>query len=386
VVALLAVEFLDELVFGVREAAWPLIRRDLGLGYLEIGLLLTIPEMVSTLLEPTFGLLGDAGRRRRLVLGGGVAFALALALVSVSWTFGAMLAAFAMLYPASGAFVGLSQATLMDQDADAQERNMARWVVAGSVAAVIAPLILSASAVLGAGWRPLFAAMAVLSVPLVLLLRRARFDDGEPSSSSFREAFRAAVRALRRREVLRWLLLLEFGDLVGDVLFGFLALYLVDVGGLSVGLAGVAVAVWTGAGLAGDLLLVPLLARVDGVVHLRRTALAVLAVYPAFLVLPGLGPKLAMLALLGLLHAGWYAIPQARLFGEMPGSSGTAVALSNVTGLLGTVLPLAVAAVAARAGLGTAMWILALGPLAMVFGLPRRARAGEGARRVGATG
>jgi FSR family fosmidomycin resistance protein-like MFS transporter len=340
---------------------------------------------LATVVEPAFGLLGDAGRRRRLVLGGGVAFALALALLSVSWGFGAMLAALVVLYPASGAFVSLSQATLMDRDPDAHERNMARWVVAGSVAVVLAPLVLSASAVLGLGWRPLFAVMAVLTVPLVLVLRRARFDDGERPSSSFREALRLALRSLRRREVLRWLLLLEFGDLVGDVLFGFLALYLVDVAGVSVGMAGVAVAVWTGAGLMGDLLLVPLLARVDGVAQLRRTAFVVVVAYPAFLLLPGLGPKLVMLALLGLLHAGWYAIPQARLFSEMAGSSGTAVALSNVTGLLGSVFPLMVAAVAARAGLGTAMWILALGPLAMLVGLPRRARTGRG-RDVGASG
>lgn len=29
--SLLAIEFLDEFVFGAREAAWPLIRTDLGL-------------------------------------------------------------------------------------------------------------------------------------------------------------------------------------------------------------------------------------------------------------------------------------------------------------------------------------------------------------------
>ena len=37
---LLVIEFLDEFVFGAREAAWPLIRDDLGLTYAQIGLLL----------------------------------------------------------------------------------------------------------------------------------------------------------------------------------------------------------------------------------------------------------------------------------------------------------------------------------------------------------
>ncbi len=40
---LLLIEFLDELVFGAGEAAWPLIRDDLALSYDQIGLLLGIP-------------------------------------------------------------------------------------------------------------------------------------------------------------------------------------------------------------------------------------------------------------------------------------------------------------------------------------------------------
>jgi hypothetical protein len=34
----LLIEFLDELVFGATEAAWPLVRSDLGLNYSQIGL------------------------------------------------------------------------------------------------------------------------------------------------------------------------------------------------------------------------------------------------------------------------------------------------------------------------------------------------------------
>ncbi|HEX8130315.1 MAG TPA: hypothetical protein VF527_14520, partial [Pyrinomonadaceae bacterium] len=41
---LLAIEFLDELVDGSRQAAWPLIRRDLSLSYADIGLLLAVPN------------------------------------------------------------------------------------------------------------------------------------------------------------------------------------------------------------------------------------------------------------------------------------------------------------------------------------------------------
>jgi MFS family permease len=67
----LLIEFLDELVFGVNEAAWPLIRTDLRLSYLQIGLLLSLPGIVSAIIEPFLGILGDIWKRRLLILGGG---------------------------------------------------------------------------------------------------------------------------------------------------------------------------------------------------------------------------------------------------------------------------------------------------------------------------
>ena len=69
VLTLLAIEFLDEFVFGAREAAWPLIRNDLGLTYAQVGILLGVPSVVASLIEPWLGILGDVWRRRVLVLG-----------------------------------------------------------------------------------------------------------------------------------------------------------------------------------------------------------------------------------------------------------------------------------------------------------------------------
>ncbi len=52
---LLAIEFLDEFVYGAREAAWPLIRNDLGLTHTQVGLLLGIPSVIASLIEPWMG-------------------------------------------------------------------------------------------------------------------------------------------------------------------------------------------------------------------------------------------------------------------------------------------------------------------------------------------
>lgn len=149
VLVLLTIEFLDEFVFGAREAAWPWIRAELGLGYAQIGMLLSLPSISSSVIEPFLGILGDTGRRRALVLGGGLAFALSLSLTAASQGFTLLLLSFVLFYPASGAFVSLSQATLMDSDPTRHEGNMARWALAGSLGVVTGPLALSAGATLG---------------------------------------------------------------------------------------------------------------------------------------------------------------------------------------------------------------------------------------------
>lgn len=343
------------------------MRADFHLSYAAVGVLLTAPSLIASTVEPALALLGDTGRRRMIVVSGGVAFACALALTSLAWGVLSLLAGFTLLCLASGAFVSLSQATLMDLQPARHETNMARWTLAGSVGVVLGPLALAGALALGLGWRQVLLAIAVATIPLIFLSRSAPAAAG--TDESFRGVLRSALAALKRARVVRWLVLLQLTNLMGDVLTGYLALYLVDVARLSPLAATVGVAVWTVAGLAGDALLLPLLERASGATYLRVSAALALVVFPALLLVPGVLPKLALVALLGLLHAGWYAIPQGRLFSELPGASGTAVALSNVGGLAGDLSPLAIGLLAQRFGLGQALWLLLLAPLGLLAGL-----------------
>ena len=356
----------------MREAAWPLIRRDLSLSYVQVGLLLSIPGIVSTLLEPGLALLSETGRRRRVVLTGGVAFTVALFLVAAAPSFTGLLAATCLLYPASGAFVSLAQATWMDLEPTSTERNMARWVVAGSVGGLAGPLLLGAAVVLGSGWRGATMTAALLTLPFLLSARHLRFPPPHPDTTDLRAAVRGAIAALRRRPVLRWLTVLQLTDLLGDVFFGFTALYLVDVGGASPGLAVVGVAILSVATLVGDALVIRLLRRMDGLSWLRWSAGAALVAYPAFLLIGSVSGKLALLLPLGLIRSGWYAILQARLYAELPARGGTAVAVGAPADLVGSLLPLAIAFVAERSGLRSAMWLLLAAPIALLTLLPTR--------------
>jgi FSR family fosmidomycin resistance protein-like MFS transporter len=171
---------------------------------------------------------------------------------------------------------------------------------------------------------------------------------------------------------LRWLVLLEFSDLMLDVLYGFLALYFVDVTGASPESAALGVAVWTGLGLLGDLLLIPLVERVRGLDYLRVSVILELILFPLFLLSSSLWLKLVWLGLLGFFNSGWYAILKANLFSTLPGKSGTVQALDNVSGMFGRLIPLGIGLAAQALGLGTAMWILLAGPIVLLIGLPRR--------------
>jgi FSR family fosmidomycin resistance protein-like MFS transporter len=372
---LLAIELLDELVYGAREAAWPQVQGDLNLDYAQIGVLIGLPNFLAAFIEPFFGILGDVWRRRALVLGGGVVFGVALLIVAGSGSFWMLLIASILLSPASGAFVSLSQATLMDADPSRHEQNMARWTFAGSLGAVVGTIAAGGVALFDQGWRLLFLMFAVLTMLLLLVARRFSFPRPQAESEEaigFKMGALNAARALKRPEVLRWLTLLEFSDLMLDVLLGYLALYFADVVGVTAETAALAVTLWIGVGLVGDFLLIPLLERVRGLSYLRVSAALMLLLYPTFLLVPDFWAKLVLLALMGLFNAGWYAILKGQLYSSMPGQSGAVLAVGNVFNLAGSLIPIGLGVLAERIGLGPAMWILLAGPVALLVGIPRR--------------
>jgi MFS transporter, FSR family, fosmidomycin resistance protein len=367
----------------VREGAWPFLRQDFGLSYLQIGSLLGIPALLSSVLDPLIGILADTRWRRALVVGGGALFALSLFLTAASGGYALLLLSFVLFYPASGAFVNISQAELMDGDPRRQDQNMAQWTLAGSAGALVGPLALGLLEGTGFGWRGLYLAAGIASVGALALAVRAGV--GRPTlphphaadAIRFFAGLRSALKAMRRREVVRWAVLMEIANLMLDVLFGFLALYFVEVAEVSPATAALAVTVWTGAEVVGDVLVIPLLERVDGLRWIRFSSVAAAVLYPCFLLAPPLAAKLVLIALVGILRAGWYAVLQARLYAALPGRSGIAVAVSNLAGSLGALIPLALGALAEAAGLPAAMWVLAAAPLALLVGVPRRRGVGQ---------
>ena len=373
----LLIEFIDELVFGVGEAAWPFIRNDLHLNYVQIGLALSLPGFIANFIEPFIFTLSDMWKRRTVILMGGVFFTISLFLTSLSFSFIFLLSSFMLFNPSSGAFVGLSQANLMDADPARREHNMARWTFAGSLGVVTGPILLAGAAWIGFGWRGTFFGVALFST-LILLIAWTKIPNEKPHPVSFPRfgdilnQFRATFAALKNWSVVRWLILLEFSDLMLDIFYGFLPLYFVDVAGFTPTQAALSVTVWTGVGLLGDFLLIPVVERVKGLDYLRMSVIIELILFPLFLLssIPWL--KLVIVGLMGFFNAGWYAILKAKLYESMHGQSAAALTLDNVSGLFGKLIPFGIGLAAQAFGLGMAMWLLLAGPIALLIGLPRR--------------
>jgi MFS transporter, FSR family, fosmidomycin resistance protein len=118
-------------------------------------------------------------------------------------------------------------------------------------------------------------------------------------------------------------------------------------------------------------MIIPLLEKVPGLNYLRFSVIVELLLFPAFMLVPNLWAKLVTVGLLGLFNSGWYAILQGNLYSSMPGQSGTVIAISNIIGLFGKLIPFGIGLAAERFGLGSAMWLLLAGPLALFIGLPK---------------
>ena len=102
---------------------------------------------------------------------------------------------------------------------------------------------------------------------------------------------------------------------------------------------------------------------------MRLSVVAVLALYPAFLLVSSFEMKLIVVGLLGFASAGWYSILQGQAYSSLPGRSGTIVALGNVFGIFASVTPFVIGVVSTNWGLDTAMWLLLAGPVLLLFGL-----------------
>ena len=369
----LFIEYFDELVFTIVGVAMPFLRDDLGLDYAQIGILFGAPAILSTVVEPAVLLLGDTPLRARLIRSGGLLLALALLLIGGADSFAVLLLALTISYPASGAFVGLTQATMIERHPARESEMMARWTAAGTLGSLSGPALFAGLVALGLSWRAPFVLLGAVCLGLALVVRRPQpFRRTPPNWRSISEELRSNLQAtIHLRRLWRWLLLLPLADLMLDVFFGYIALFLTDVVGLAPATAAAAVTIWLLGFLAGQVLLARRLAGQNVRRLIRWTSAATLVLFPLWLAAPGgaVG-RLAGLFVLGLLASPWYPLLQGEAFASFPGRAATVTALTSVTGTAGGILAILAGMVAASFGLTAGLALLLLGPLGLLVFTP----------------
>lgn len=267
----------------------------------------------------------------------------------------------------------------MDLNPTRTDQTMARWTLLGELGVMIAPLLTTLAFGMGYGWRGLYLAFAGAAGVYVALIWRVKFDAHDGASEETiapRALLRDLLAAFRNSELLRWVILTELADLMLDKLYEVTGLYFHDVVGVDFTQAAFASLLFSVVGLGGNLLLIPALECIHGVRVLRLTSLVVIVLYAAFLLVPFVWAKYGLIALVSFATAGWFAILRGRTFAALPGQSGMVVAVTAFANISVLFVPTILGGLADAFGLQTAMWLLMLGPVALLFGLPRAARGG----------
>src|SRR5205823_1797295 len=140
---LLSVGLLDEIVAGFAVIGIPLIRDQFRLNYTQIGLLFTAGALTAMILDPIISILSDRSSKRYWILGGYLAAAICSLLAGTTTSFMVLLLALALSSPANEAAIGLSQAALIDDNAQESTSTMLRWTMLASIGDLLSPLIIS---------------------------------------------------------------------------------------------------------------------------------------------------------------------------------------------------------------------------------------------------
>ncbi len=376
---LLIIEFFDELHYALGGAALPALQAELKLDYAQVGLLLGLPHILGSAIEWAIMLLGDTRLRKWLVIGGGLVVALSVLAVGGATSFPVLLAAVVVSFPASGAFVTLAQATLVDQNPQREAQVMARWTLAGSLGNLAGPLALAGILTVGLSWRWGYGMLGVLALLLTGLAARCAFPVLQTAQHAswrheLRTLWQGVIQVVTNLGLLRWMLLIEIADLMLDVFTSFAALYFANVAGMSTTEVSLVLALLMLGSLAADALAIPLLERFQGRTLVRATAGLAGLLFAGFLTAPWLPVKVGLAVLLKVATLGWYAILKGETYAAVPGKSGTLNAINSLTGLVSGAIPWGVGLAAERFGLQNAMWLLLLGPVCLLLWVPRAGR------------
>jgi fucose permease len=333
----------------------PFLRRELDLGYAAASLHFSAFALGAALL----GFFGDriVGRwgRRASLWGGAFGMAAgALLLISSPIAWGTVPATFAMGI-CGALLIVTSQAVLSDRHGEYSTVALTESNVTASACAIVAPLLVGASAATGLGWR---VALVLPAVALVLLA--ARFfsrpldllpnvaeDDAPADAPTLPPLYWAFWALVALGVASEWCVGYWGAD------------FLADGTGLTRPAAATSLTAFFAAMLVGRVASSRLARTLPPAVLLATTLFVALLGFPLFWLSPGIIFTLAGLFITGLGIGGVYPLGVSAAIASAPGNTDAAAARLSVGGG-GAILvaPFVLGALADRVGIGTAFGIV----------------------------
>jgi predicted MFS family arabinose efflux permease len=341
------------LPFGTLES----FRADLGLTYAQAGTVLAAIAP-GAVMGGVFAAAADRFSRRLIAAGGAFGFALALALFAWGASFAVLLVAGFVVGMASTAMVDGAEVALVDLAGDDLRRFLARSNLLAAVGDLLGPAIVAGVAVAGLSWRVAFAVGSGLMALYGVALARAPLPppSGREEAEDDEPAGRPGLRAVLRDPAV-WvvgvigLLMVPFDE----PLVGFTIALLEQDRGASAAAATIVAFV----GVSGGVVAFAVLARRFEHVADHRLLLWSVVAMTAGAATIAVAPVLPVVAVAAFVAAvglslAWLAV-QHRSLTLRPGQVGTTKAVLGTIESTGFWIPVAIGALADRAGLTVAV-------------------------------
>jgi Na+/melibiose symporter-like transporter len=347
------------------------------LSYEQLGLLFSVGAISGMILDPIISLLSDRSSKRWWILGGFLGLAVGFAQAGSVHNFVLLLAAFALIFPADNAAIGLSEAALIDIAPNDSTHTMTRWTLLSSVGDLLSPLAVTTILAIGLGWSGLCWIAAGLWIAAALFILPQRFptpthllvDNEDTPPVSMLMSLR---KALRDPLLLRWAALSILPTMLDEIFLTFSILYLRDILHASELVIGLTV----GIQMIGTILGLVVVERLVGCIAPRRllTWLALFTIVGVIGLLTVRATWFAAIALFVISSGavGLYPIAKAQAYACQPGRSGTVRAIINLGAPFEVALPGITGLGAARSGILASLAFLGLAPLLVLILVPRR--------------
>ena len=384
---LFSAPLLDEMIVGFLVIGLPLASKQLHLDYTQIGLLFAAGALASTLLDPFINLLSDRYSKRYWILCGFLLLGACFALLAYTRNFALMVCAFALLYVANSAAVGLSEAALIDQNPQESTRTMTRWTIMGNIGDLLGPIIVPFIIILPTGWSTLcwigcilwFAMAGIVGLqhfPQMTEAMKDTEDNSEEADEPSVKLLDGLREALPDRAMIRWSILSLLPTMLDEIFIVYATFYLRDIISVNTGMIGILLAMhMLGAFLGLFVLERVLLQRIAPEQLLTWFALLVIASMFGFLTLRSPLWAGLTLFLLGSGIVGLYPIATAQAYKQFPGRSGTVRAVMSLGAPFEVVLPYITGFVASRFGIVASLCFLGTAPLLILLLKPYRKKA-----------